>query len=45
MFVCLNRRLECSSSLEKVIILRAHICSVRRGFMLVSYVLLHITRP
>ena len=35
MFVSLNSGLECASNLEKVIILRARVCSIRRGFMLV----------
>ena len=34
MFVCLNSGLECSSKLEKVVILRARFCSIKRGFML-----------
>ena len=29
MFLCLNSTLECSSNLEKVIILRARLCSIR----------------
>ena len=45
MFVCLNSGLECLSNLEKVIILKARFCSIRRGFMLVWYVLPHTTRP
>ena len=45
MFVCLNSGLECSSNLEKVIILKARFCSIRRGSVLVWYVLPLTTRP
>ena len=45
MFVCLNSGLECSSNLQKVIVLTARVCNINSGLMLVGYVLPHTTSP
>ena len=43
--VILKSGLVCSSNLEKVINLMARFCSMKRGFILVGYVLPHIRIP
>ena len=45
MFVCLNSGLECSSNLQKVIVLTACFCNINSEFMLMGYVLPHTTSP